>query len=67
MAYRNTKVYFDGSHYIAIPYKTNPTAKKSRGIKNRDFDENKEAFEKAYKGIKGKSKKRTQVFYGQWC
>ena len=28
MAYGETKVYNDGSHYIAIPYRPNPYAKK---------------------------------------
>lgn len=58
MAYYETKVYFDGSHYIAIPYKANTTAKKSGEIKELALDEKKEAFEKAYKEIKGKWKKK---------
>ena len=58
MAYQETKVYFDGSHYIAIPYKANPTVKKSGGVKENEDEEMKTAFEKAYKGTKAKSKKK---------
>jgi hypothetical protein len=58
MAYYETKVYFDGSHYIAIPYKANPTAKKGGEMKELALDEKKEAFEKAYKEIRGKWKKK---------
>ena len=46
MAYYETKVYFDGSHYIAIPYKANPTAKKGGEMKELALDEKKEAFER---------------------
>ena len=58
MAYYETKVYFDGSHYIAIPYKANPTAKKGGEMNELALDEKKEAFEKAYKEIRGKWKKK---------
>ena len=50
MGYREAKVYRDGYHYVAIPYKENPTAKKGGGIKDTETDEKKEAFEKANKG-----------------
>ena len=58
MPFYETKVYFDGSHYIAIPYKANPSVKKSAGIKDTEIDEKKEAFEKAYKGTKAKGRKK---------
>lgn len=58
MAYKEAKVYFDGSHYIAIPYKANPTVKKSGGVKDTENEEMRTAFEKAYKGTKAKSKKK---------
>ena len=58
MAYQETKVYFDGSHYIAIPYKANPTVKKSGGVKNTENEEMKTSFEKVYKGTKAQSKKK---------
>ncbi len=35
MAYGDAKVYFDGSHYIAIPKKENPCAKKNLGVWER--------------------------------
>ena len=57
MAYNEAKVYFDGSHYIAIPKTSRPIVKKSGGIKNTEFDGKKEAFEKAYKGTKAKGRK----------
>ena len=50
MPFYETKVYFDGSHYIAIPYKANPSAKKRGGIKDTETEEKKKAFEKAEKG-----------------
>ena len=30
MAHENAKIYFDGSHYIAIPKTTRPTQKNKR-------------------------------------
>ena len=57
MAYGQAKVYFDGSHYIAIPPSTRPTAKKKGGGSKLD-DEKKKAFEKAYTETKAKSKAR---------
>ena len=57
MAYSETKVYFDGSHYIAIPKATNPSAKKRSVITDLERDEKKKAFDKAYKGTKAKRKK----------
>lgn len=57
MAFQNAKVYFDGSHYIAIPYKANPTAKKGGSFKDLEIDKKAEAFEKAYKGVKAKKRK----------
>ena len=32
MAYGETKVYFDGSHYIAIPHTTRPSKKRPKPI-----------------------------------
>ena len=49
MAYRETKVYREGFHYVTIPYKANPSAKKRDGIKDKETDEKKKAFEKAKK------------------
>ena len=56
MPYGQAKVYSDGSHYIAIPPSTRPTAKKGGGSK--PDDEKKKAFEKAYTETKAKSKAR---------
>ena len=36
MPYGETKVYNDGSHYIAIPHTTRPKRKKSKRIKNEN-------------------------------
>ena len=35
MAYGETKVYFDGSHYIAIPHTTRPSRKKSKRVEEQ--------------------------------
>ena len=60
MAYSETKVYFDGSHYIAIPKTTNPSAKKNNRFKDSETDEKKHAFNEAYKGTKAKGKEERQ-------
>ncbi len=57
MAHGEAKVYFDGSHYIAIPKAERPTAKKGGGFYEKESEEKKKAFEKAYKGTKAKRKK----------
>ena len=49
MAYAETKVYFDGSHYIAIPHTTRPKKRKlpplDKDIKKEDKKtENKEVI-----------------------
>lgn len=59
MAHEKAKVYFDGSHYIAIPHGESPTAKKSGGTSySIENDEKKKAFENAYKGAKAKKTER---------
>ena len=35
MSYAETKVYFDGSHYIAIPHTTRPTKKRPKKPEDR--------------------------------
>jgi len=57
MAFQNAKVYFDGSHYIAIPHTERPTARKKGGFTDLETDKKKNAFENAYKGAKAKKKK----------
>ena len=37
MAYGETKVYFDGSHYIAIPHTERPPSKRSKKIDIEDI------------------------------
>ena len=32
MAHEKAKVYFDGSHYIAIPHSENPSARKAAAV-----------------------------------
>ena len=56
MAHENAKIYFDGSHYIAIPKTTRPT-KKNKRFTDTDTQEKKKAFETAYKGTKAKRKR----------
>lgn len=53
MAYPNTKIYFDGSHYIGIPHEEHP----ERSRKNTTIaDDKKQAFEAAYEENKTKKK-----------
>ncbi len=56
MAYGETKVYFDGSHYIAIPKKSRPS-KKSVSVKNEEESKLKNEFEVAYSEVKNEKKK----------
>ena len=58
MSFKATKVYRDGYHYVAIPYKENPTTKKRGGVTDFEKDKKKKAFEEANKGIKTKGKKK---------
>ena len=56
MSFHNAKVYFDGSHYIAIPH-----TKRKAGKKKVDSIEEiklKEKFDNAYEKTKGKKKKQ---------
>ena len=67
IAHEKAKVYFDGSHYIAIPHTESPTAKKSGGTSySIENDEKKKAFETAYKGTKAKKRKEkfTEIVAG---
>ena len=58
MSFKATKVYRDGYHYVAIPYKENPTTKKRGGVTDFEKDQKKKAFEEANKGIKTKNTKK---------
>ena len=57
MAYENTKVYFDGGHYIAIPHTTRPQQKRKEKIETDKEIELKEIADKVFKESKGKGKK----------
>ena len=57
MAYENTKVYFDGGHYIAIPHTTRPQQKRKEKIETQKEIELKEIADKVFKESKGKRKK----------
>ena len=54
MVYEETKVYSDGSHYIAIPKTTRPM--KKRKIMSKDDIELKEKADKVFEKNKGKKK-----------
>ena len=54
MVYEETKVYSDGSHYIAIPKTTRPTRKKKQASK--DDIKLKEKADKVFEENKGKKK-----------
>ena len=58
MAFEKAKVYHDGSHYIAIPQKENPTFGRGVGrAYNQEYEERKQFFEEAYKGTSSKRRK----------
>ena len=57
MAYGETKVYNDGSHYIAIPHTTRPKRKKSKKIESKNEIELKELADKVFADNKGKRRK----------
>lgn len=52
------KVYYDGSHWIAIPHTERPY-KKRKTVLTKDEDEKVEQFENAFKRM-GKGKKATK-------
>ena len=55
MHYGQTKVYFDGNHYIGIPKTTQPWKKKKSKSNNQSKE--KEIFEQAYKENNNKNKR----------
>lgn len=51
----NAKVYYDGSHWIAIPHTERPFRRRRRTVLNNDNSEKATQFEKAFtKTLKGK-------------
>ena len=57
MAFREAKIYSDGSHYIAIPQNKKQNQKKKDVIYSPEQEEKKEEFEKAYKESSEKKRK----------
>lgn len=57
MAYGETKVYNDGSHYIAIPHTTRPKRKNKKKIESKKETELKEVADKVFSENKGKRRK----------
>lgn len=58
MDYAQTKVYFDGSHYVGIPKINQPWKKKKQKVnKTAESEAKKEKFEQAYKDNSDKKKK----------
>ena len=57
MSYGETKVYHDGSHYIAIPHTTRPNLKKKKKNLTEEEMRIKETADKVFKESKGKRKK----------
>ena len=58
MDYRNAKIYFDGSHYIAIPQGAFPSGKtKRKSSVKQQLTTPKERFEQAYKDNYNKPKR----------
>ncbi len=52
MSFGKAKIYFDGSHYIAIPKENFPRKKVKSGKKRKTVSKEKEIFERAYKDSK---------------
>ena len=66
MAFREAKVYSDGSHYIAIPQKEKQPQKKKNVIYSIEQEERKEEFEKAYKeNSEKKQKEKTKTIINE--
>ena len=63
MSFKATKVYRDGYHYVAIPYKENPTAKKRGGVTDLEKDEKKKALGRYQRQIKNKTKINTSGWH----
>ena len=57
MTYGETKVYNDGSHYIAIPHTTRPKRKNKKKIESKKETELKELADKVFSENKGKRRK----------
>ena len=57
MAYGETKVYNDGSHYIAIPHTTRPKRKNKKKIESKKEIELKEIADKVFSENKDKRRK----------
>jgi hypothetical protein len=57
MAYGETKVYHDGSHYIAIPHTTRPNLKKKKKMETEEELKVKKTAENVFSESKGKRKK----------
>ena len=55
MAYGETKVYNDGSHYIAIPHTTRPKRKNKKKIETKKEIELKEIADKVFSENKDKN------------
>ncbi len=65
MPYRNAKVYTDGSHYIAIPYRPKPTKKRKTPEDTKDISEEislKQRFEESYAESKTLNKDEREQF-----
>ena len=57
MAQIEAKVYFDGSHYIAIPKSESAQGKKSERFYSMENEDKKAVFENAYKNVKARKRK----------
>ena len=57
MAQIEAKVYFDGSHYIAIPKSDSAQGKKSERFYSMENEDKKAVFENAYKNVNARKRK----------
>ena len=65
MSFGKAKIYFDGSHYIAIPKENFPRKKVKSGKKRKTVSEEKEIFERAYKDSKKLPKNERNEFINE--
>ena len=62
MSFGKAKIYYDGSHYIAIPKENFPRKKVKAGKKRKAVSKEKEIFERAYKDSKKLPRKERNEF-----
>lgn len=67
MPYQESKIYFDGSHYIAVPKENFPSRKGRKAVKKTiiQTDTPKERFETAYKESQALPKRERKKYIAE--